>query len=521
MKIMIVEDEKNIREGLADMFDWEGEGFARPVLFSSAVDALQYLETEAIEVVITDLYMPVLNGIEFIRMLREQNQSCEVIILTGHERFELAQEAISLGVRGYLLKPVKEEEFVQVLREVKADLQEKIKLRDWMAIARQKLSEYLPIIQNQFWNDLISGNIGDLREAEVRAKDAEIHVPDTELSCLAIRGRWKEAVYNQVEELALRQLIQEILKDKCLYVLKRGSMELVICRGRVFRADIEILEESIRKNLGLCAGIGISSAKRGMLSCQELSAEAFDAVQSIHEEHAFSYIYYKDIENKRQSRIEYPYGDERKILNIIRLQRKPEKEMLTVFLRKIFPPVYSAEESRMLQLQFLIALARVANETGIDIVEEFRDAETAIYKLRKVEEKLLRIIDKLVSEREQFSRRYTEVIVESAKAHMAWEYSDTELSIGKIAKEIGVTPNYLSRIFKDVTKESCIEFLTRLRLEEAKRLLAQSSMKSYEIAERTGYNNPNYFSALFKKYEGCTPKDFRERMRNEKETDVH
>ena len=140
MKIMIVEDEKNIREGLADMFDWEGEGFARPVLFSSAVDALQYLETEAIEVVITDLYMPVLNGIEFIRMLREQNQSCEVIILTGHERFELAQEAISLGVRGYLLKPVKEEEFVQVLREVKADLQEKIKLRDWMAIARQKLS---------------------------------------------------------------------------------------------------------------------------------------------------------------------------------------------------------------------------------------------------------------------------------------------------------------------------------------------------------------------------------------------
>lgn len=162
----------------------------------------------------------------------------------------------------------------------------------------------------------------------------------------------------------------------------------------------------------------------------------------------------------------------------------------------------------MLQLQFLTALARVANETGIDIVEEFRGAETAIYKLRKVEEKLLRIIDKLVSEREQFSRRYTEVIVESAKAHMAWEYSDTELSIGKIAKEIGVTPNYLSRIFKDVTKESCIEFLTRLRLEEAKRLLSQSSMKSYEIAERTGYNNPNYFSALFKSMRGARPKIF-------------
>lgn len=521
MKIMIVEDEKSIREGLADMIAWEDEGFLCPVLFSSAVDALQYLETENIDIVITDLYMPVLNGIEFIRMLREQNQNCEVIILTGHERFELAQEAISLGVRGYLLKPVKEEELLSVLREVKAVLKEKIKLRDWMAIARQKLSEYLPIIQNQFWNDLLSGNISDLGEAQIRAEDAKIQMPDKEISCLAIRRRREETNYSQVEELALRQLIQEILKEKYLYALKRGGVELVICKGRIFRADIEILEESIRQNLGMSAGIGISSSRIGMLSCQELSAEALDAVYSIREEQAISYIYYKDIAGKRQSRIEYPYAEERKILNLIRLRKNPGKEMLREFLKKIFPPVYSAEESRMLQLQFLTALARIANETGIDIVEEFKDAETAVYKLRRVEENLLGIIDRLVSEREQISQKYTEIIVRTAKSHMEEAYSDMELSIGKMAEEIGVTPNYLSRIFKDVTGESCIEFLTRLRLEEAKRFLAQTSMKSYEIAERTGYHNPNYFSALFKKYAGCSPKEYRERMKNEKETDIH
>lgn len=503
------------------MIGWEQEGFEPPVLFSGAVDALQYLETEAIDVVITDLYMPVLNGIEFIRMLREQNQSCEVIILTGHERFDLAQEAISLGVRGYLLKPVKEEEFVQVLREVRTDLQERMKLRDWMAIARQKLSGYLPIIQNQFWNDLISGNISDSQELEIRAEYAEIQMPDMELSCLAIRRRGGEENYDKVKELALRQLIQEILKEKYLYALKNGSVELVICRGRVFRADIEILEESVRQNLGLSAGIGISSTRKGMLSCQELAAEAVDAVQSIHEEHAISYIYYKDIEGKRQSRIEYPYAEEKKLLNIVRLQKNPGKEMLRDFLKRILPPVYSAEVSRMLQLQFLTALARTANEMGIDIVEEFKNAETAIYKLRKVEESLLHIIEKLVSEREKLSRKYTEIIVQTAKERMKEEFSDTELSVGKIAEEIGVTPNYLSRIFKDITGELCIEFLTRLRLEEARRLLAQSSMKSYEIAERTGYHNPNYFSALFKKYAGCTPKEYRERMRNEKETDIH
>lgn len=522
MKIMIVEDEKNIREGLADMIGWEREGFEQPVLFSGAVDALQYLETETVDIVITDLYMPVLNGIEFIRMLREQNQNCEVIILTGHERFDLAQEAISLGVRGYVLKPVKADELTLVIREIRTELQEKMKLRDWMAIARQKISEYLPIIQNQFWNDLISGNINDFEEAKTRAEYAEIQMPDMEISCLAIlRRREETAGSDRVEELALRQLLQEILKEKYLYSLQNRDAEIIICKERIFRADIEILEESVRQNLGMSVGVGVSSTRRGILSLRELVAEAVDAVQSIHEEHAISYIYYKDIENKKQSRVEYPYVEERRMLNAVRLRKNPGREALREFLKKILPPVYSAEESRILQFQFLTTLARTANEMGIDIVEEFKSAETAIYKHRKVEENLFQLMEKLVSEREQLSRKYTEIIVQTAKEHIEESFSDSELSVGKLAEEIGVTPNYLSRIFKDVTGVSCIDFLTRLRLEEAKRFLAESSMKSYEIAERTGYHNPNYFSALFKKYSGYTPKEFRERMRNEKEADIY
>ena len=104
--IYCVEDEKNIREGLKNMVDWAREGFEEPILCPGAVEALEVLEREPVDVVITDLYMPVMNGIEFIRLVREQNRVCEVIILTGHERFDLAQEAIALGVKRYLLKPL-------------------------------------------------------------------------------------------------------------------------------------------------------------------------------------------------------------------------------------------------------------------------------------------------------------------------------------------------------------------------------------------------------------------------------
>ena len=144
---MIVEDEFNIREGLKNLVDWEKEGFQKPILLASAVEALQYLEEKTIDIVITDLYMPVLNGIEFIHMLRERNQFCEVIILTGHERFELAQEAITLGVKRYLLKPITEIQLRTVLQEVREEIQEKMQLKDWVAIAQKKIQDYLPVIQ--------------------------------------------------------------------------------------------------------------------------------------------------------------------------------------------------------------------------------------------------------------------------------------------------------------------------------------------------------------------------------------
>ena len=89
-------------------------------------------------------------------------------------------------------------------------------------------------------------------------------------------------------------------------------------------------------------------------------------------------------------------------------------------------------------------------------------------------------------------------------------FADEELSAGKIAEAVGVTPNYLSRIFKSITGDTCVSFLGKVRLDEAKKLLRDSSFKSYEVAEAVGYKNPNYFGAMFKRYTGYTPKEYRE-----------
>ena len=487
MKIMIVEDEENIRDGIRNLVDWNQEGFEEPLLFSSAVEALVFLETETVDVVLTDLYMPVLNGIEFIRMLREQNQVCEVIILTGHERFELAREAIALGVKQYLLKPVTGQTLLTELHKVSREIQERMRLKDWVDIAKKKLHDYLPVIQNQFWNDLLLGNLIELKKIKERAEEAEISIPESEMTCLAVQRKGEQLERDRItREMALRELTEEILGEKYLGALFYNGMEMVICKGRISRDYVEILNESVKHNFGYSISIGVSTAQKDATNLRNLAREAMDAVQSIHEEDVISYIYYRDIENKKKERVEYPYEEERRILHEIRFQRLPDRNLLRKFLEKLLPPRYSVEKSKMLLLQFLLALVRMADELEIDVATEFGKAEASIESLQKVEEALERMITRMVSEKEKMSRRYTEILVQSARNYIQEHFADEELSAGKIAEAVGVTPNYLSRIFKSITGDTCVSFLGKVRLDEAKKLLRDSSFKSYEVAEAVG-----------------------------------
>lgn len=516
MKAMIVEDESNIREGLKAMIDWRGEGFEEPILCQGAVEALELLEWESVDVVITDLYMPILNGIEFIRLMREQNKVCEVIIITGHERFDLAKEAIALGVRRYLLKPLKKEEFLMSLREVRNELQEKIKLKDWIAIAQKRIQEYLPVVKNQFWNDLLAGSLVDFNEIKTRADYAEIEMPYEEISCLALRGKEGTGVYDSVTgEIALRNLVEEILRGKYIYTLPYEGVQIIICRGRLSRSDVEILAESIRQNFKTKVFLGASNIEKGILNLRRLATQAIDAVQSVHEGEGIFYIFYRDIQDKREAIIEYPYDIEYKIISAIRLQILPDKMLLEMLLGRIIPPRCSAEESKIFLLQFLAALGRTANEMGVDVLGELRQVENAVYKLQDIGSCFWAMIEKLVEQKKKISKKYTEVLVQTAVAYMEENYTDQELSVGKVAEEIGVTPNYLSRIFHNMRNETCINFLTALRIERAKEMLRISDEKNYVIAEAVGYRNPNYFNAIFRKYVGCTPKEYREGTKDE------
>ena len=511
MKIMIVEDEDNIREGLVSLLDWKEAGFDPPVLFGGAIEALEYLETEKVDVILTDIYMPVLSGLEFIKMIRKENLTCDIIILTGHDRFEFAQEAVELGVKRYLLKPVSPEKLKQVLADIRQDIAERMKLMDWIAIAEKQLEEYLPVLRNQFWNDLLGERFADREQLELGAQKASVSLPKREITCVAIRHFHQDS--SLTKEVALRQIVDEILGDAAIYLMPYDGTELVIMEGRLFQFKLEIMKESIAQNLGLDVCFGISKMGKEPLTISRLAREAVEAAKSIRDIQEVYYLYFADIALKRVGEPEYPYADEKQILDMLRFHDTLNDRLLQTFFHKIMPPKYPVEESQVMLFQLLVAMNRTANDMGIDELDEFRDTQSSIMNFEGIEAAFHQMAERMIQKKRNSTRRYVEVIAEQVKEIVDREYSNPDLSVNSLADRLALTSNYLSRIFRSTTGETCIEYITKVRMNAAMEMLEHTDKKSYVIAGETGYKNANYFSAMFKKYTGLSPKEYRERRK--------
>lgn len=511
MRMMIVEDEDNIREGLVSLLDWQEEGFDPPVLFGGAIEALEYLETEKVDVILTDIYMPVLNGLEFIKMIRRENLTCDIIILTGHDRFEFAQEAVELGVKRYLLKPVSPDKLRSVLSDIRRDIAERMKLMDWIAIAEKQLEENLPVLRNQFWNDLLAERFAEKEQMELRAEKASVYLPKSEVTCVAIR------YFNQnsslTEEVALRQIVDEILGDAVVYLMPYDGTELVIMEGRLYQFKLEILKESIAQNLGLEVCFGVSKTGAELLTAGRLAREAVEAAKSIRDIHEMYYLYFADIAPKRAGEPEYPYADEKQILDMLKFHDTLNERLLQTFFQKVMPPRYPVEESKVMLLQLLVAMNRTANDMGVDVLEEFRNTESCIRNFDGPEQSFQDMAGRIIQKKRSSTRRYVEVIAGQVEEIVEREYSNPELSVSYLADRLALTSNYLSRIFRSLTGETCIEYITKVRMNAAKEMLEHTDKKSYVIAGEAGYKNANYFSAMFKKYTGLSPKEYRERSK--------
>ncbi|WP_187274345.1 response regulator [Paenibacillus sp. N3.4] len=539
MKVMVIEDEPIVIKGLHVLIPWEEYGFEWLPPAENGRKALEQMASAPPNLIIVDCQMPIMGGVELLTEIRNRKWSIKSIILSGHDEFDYVRQALQLGASDYLLKPPDTDMLLDVLIKIKKEWEEENK-------RNRQLQENLPLIRDRFVRTLLEG--ARINEKLFMEKTAYLKVPLTlqpfRMVLLQIEQD-PEIVRNynyedqQLMNFAIQNIAEETLQDwenKCIFLELPDRFAIIVNMTfsmEELHRDLRLLAANIRQTLKYFVTIGIGGL------CEQLVLDGKMAYEQAKTALEYKYytgpnevIFIDDVDweaskGKRKndeqeppmmetSAIEETSSAHERLRMALKIGNFQELEL---WMHSFFTDLQEREITIPLtkteSLKAMISGASVISELHPKMqLDHLLTAEqiqlvlsaATLEELSQICKTFLRYLLQLTVDLRKSGRNN---VVEAAKAILETQYA-SNLSLDTIAKEVFVSPVYLSFLFKQVEGVNLTDYVTHVRMDKAKELLLGSNLKTYEIANRVGYQDEKYFSRLFKKRIGMTPTEFRQ-----------
>lgn len=521
-KLLIADDEALEREGLEMMVN---RMFPEQFEFFHAENgrlAIQTAEEKRPDFIFMDIKMPGIQGIEAAREIRSRNPEIKLVLVTAHDYFSYAKEAVSVGVKEYLLKPAKREEVRDILQALIKESQEDKRKRDEELELKDKLSRLVPLAENELTLMLMMDGVLDLDMAYL-AELLDWRWDKGFAIVLSFSGRQtKEWDAFLAERKRMYEAVKHDIKLKlpCLVSPMIGNLMAVFVMtpqtGTAFsnRTNAmkwgEYLHGFIESKFGLQAVTGIGSVQAGIeglrRTYQEAAAAAADptAIGCIR--------HYEDIRQESGQAAIAP-EEEKRLLDA--LERHNKEEAYSLFYPMFDRLASSGKEPgaslRDEMTALFISLSRqMGQRTPADMVSRFSGMDNPVHIRQAAVQELERIMENNSREREARQLH----AVDRAKVFVSQNYQQ-DISMEQTAEYVNLSPYYFSKLFKLQTGETFVDYVTRLRIGKAKQMLRIEAFSLKEISYEVGYNDPNYFSRVFKKITGVTPTEYRQQPDSE------
>lgn len=538
MKVMVIEDEPIVTKGLSVVIPWEKYGFEWLPPAENGRKALEQMACTLPNLIIVDCQMPTMGGLELLAEIRNRKWAMKSIILSGHDEFDYVRQALQLGASDYLLKPPDTDKLLDVLVKIKAEWEEDNK-------RNRQLQENMPLIRDRFLRTLLEG--ARLNEKLFKEKTAYLKVPLTLQPFRIVLLQIEQDPellrdYNyedqQLMNFAIQNITEETLQrwgNKCFFPEISGQFVIIINMTfsmEELRRDLQLLVVNIRETLKYFVTVGVAAHN------EQLGLEGKMAYEQAKTALAYKYytgpnevIFIDDVdwemskgkkndgsepqmtETSSAEDISTAYVRLRMALKIGNLQELEgwmqsffndlqEKELTIPLTKTESLQVMISGASVISDLHPKLKLNHLLTAEQIQLVLSAATME----ELSQICKTFLRNLLHLTVDLRKSGRNN---VVEAAKAILETKYA-SNLSLETIAKEVFVSPVYLSFLFKQVEGVNLTDYVTHVRMDKAKELLLSSNLKTYEIANRVGYQDEKYFSRLFKKRIGMTPTEFRQ-----------
>jgi two-component system response regulator YesN len=518
-KVFFVEDEIITREGIRDNVDWRGNGFEFCGEAADGEMALPLLRAAQPDVLITDIKMPFMDGLQLSKIVREHMPWVKIIILSGHDEFEYAQKAIGLGVTEYLLKPVTVQKLQSVLKKLTVKLDQEREEQDHLKRLQEQMEDHRAMLREQLLFKLIVGAVSPveaIEKGQMLGIDLIARHYLVVILKLELRDRTEQydsEEYQRVEcvltELAERNPDVFVLKkdwDNIILIMK-GSTPEYLEEERDLLLD-EIGQMVANTRYRLTAGVGATKDRIADI-CQSF-VDALVHIQNPIDARAGGLSPFFE-------RGELLRLDKTAVENYLRCGARDEFDhFFDAYLR---PLSETALRSTLIKnyifVDVILATAKLIEELGGEIdkmIPEVNSIEAILSNVKSVDqlrEQAYEIISIGLAYRDSHPNGYHSHLIRQAKDYIEHHYADAELSLNELAAQANLSASHFSAVFSQEMGQTFKEYLTAIRINKAKELLRMTMLRSAEIADQVGYNDPHYFSSVFKKNTGLSPIQFR------------
>ncbi len=533
IKIFLVEDEVVVREGIKNNINWLENGFLFCGEASDGELAYPMIQKTKPDIVITDIRMPFMDGLELSRLIKKEMPGVKIIILSGYGEFDYAKEAIGIGITEYLLKPINGASLLASVKKIGGiitkEQEEKANYEKFLKDMKEnEIEEKRRLFHNMVSNsDSLASILEKGRELNLELSSPAYNIILFQIGALR-EGKKEGEPFTSIWK-ALDSLLEE-RKDAILFdcsidgkalLLKGNSLEEIHSIQDYYVKNIKVLPERYKK-VSYFGGIGMPVNRLGELSL------------SYHEaSRAFAYRYIWDINEILDYEaiperagggpgIEFNVDkigqlDKRKVEGFL---KSGEIEEVSFFVEEYLKSIGDESRISILFRQYLIIdmyfiVTGFLEELGYgpEVIEKpFKDSTGTgrqVSSLLSTGDYIGSIVFKAMGLRDEVAARHYNGIINRAKDYIEEHFTEEDISLNQVAASVYLSPSHFSTVFSQKTGHTFIKYLTDMRMNKARELLKCTDRKTSEIGNLVGYKDPHYFSYLFKKTQNCTPKQYR------------
>lgn len=536
IKVFLVEDEVVMRNGIKNNIPWEQEGFEFVGEASDGELAYPLIKREKPDILITDIRMPFMDGLELSRLVKKELPQIKIIILSGYNEFDYAKTAIGIGVTDYLLKPISSAKLLEAVKKV-ADMIEKEQDNARLIERYEKEMEENTLQEkHKLWGSLVSNRLSTI---ELLEKGQRLGIDFTASAYLVFLFKLMEEgdatgcseelnrASEKVNDLTgawKNALSFDRSPEGWAFLIKGESEEEVHNTFEEVKKELLELTESY-PNVEYFGGIGSVVHRIGDIqtsykeAARAFSSRFFLDANQIADS---SELLPRQTENDGKIDVSKMLSKKREHELVERFFKNGTVEEVDSFLDELFQGIGEQNCKSLLYRQYVVMDLFFCATDFLDnleiptanLPEECRDINQIVEKAGsagELREQIGILFTETMQLRDGHSKKKYSKLLEDAKSFIDENYKHDDMSLNTVAAQVNISPSYFSTIFSNEMGQTFVEYLTRVRLDKAKELLMCSTMRTAEIGYEVGYKDSHYFSYIFKKIVGCSPKEYRSR----------